>query len=537
VEFAPIAGELDDRGEPSSGMARLDDEEPISLMPGADAKNMTLSATMARMTGVIPIRYQVFLSSTFTDLQLERQAVSRALSFMEQCIPAGMERFPASSAQAWDVIRPILDLTDYLVLLIGHRYGSITEDGLGYTEREYDYAYGLDIPVIPFIRDDEPESVPETHRDTDAAAIAKLVQFKSKVLSRHTVQSCDSPGDLGVRVVASLIHEFDSSPRPGWVRGRRPDIPASPGPAPLPVATPPQPTEPRRPEQALRVAVDDMRASPALAADARVDGMPDYIRSEHALRLATIEESIVPILSATAQIISGTDRSLDREWQELIPRLAPNPRLSGSTDLINLRRAPGVLLYHFAGCGSAAENRDEIIGRLLSRRLVVEDPFLGDVPAAASLVPGVVYPAQLATRRMYDFLIQVMVDVCELGRERSFDAWERWMYLYCVECQYLQANGVSVYPGYPHLVVEEAGQRQMRVVAGKSVLREFEERGNQHPILQAGMCEGSYELFVAAAETFESNYTHWADQQDWAQLPPGGGWMPTGPHYPGARSE
>jgi hypothetical protein len=41
MEFAPIAGGLDDRGEPTSGMARLHDEEPISLMPGADAKNMT----------------------------------------------------------------------------------------------------------------------------------------------------------------------------------------------------------------------------------------------------------------------------------------------------------------------------------------------------------------------------------------------------------------------------------------------------------------------------------------------------------------
>ena len=40
-------------------------------------------------------RYQVFVSSTFADLTEERQKVIQALMEMD-CIPAGMELFPAA---------------------------------------------------------------------------------------------------------------------------------------------------------------------------------------------------------------------------------------------------------------------------------------------------------------------------------------------------------------------------------------------------------------------------------------------------------
>jgi len=60
-------------------------------------------------------RYQVFLSSTYTDLQEERQAVTRAILRMNRCIPAGMELFTASNQPPWDVITSALSGTDYLV--------------------------------------------------------------------------------------------------------------------------------------------------------------------------------------------------------------------------------------------------------------------------------------------------------------------------------------------------------------------------------------------------------------------------------------
>ena len=43
-------------------------------------------------------RYQIFVSSTFADLQEERQQVIQALMEMD-CIPAGMELFPAADEE------------------------------------------------------------------------------------------------------------------------------------------------------------------------------------------------------------------------------------------------------------------------------------------------------------------------------------------------------------------------------------------------------------------------------------------------------
>jgi hypothetical protein len=68
-------------------------------------------------------RYQIFVSSTFADLQEERQAVMQALLSLEH-FPAGMEAFPASDDDAWTLIQGVIDDSDYYVLVIGGRYGS-----------------------------------------------------------------------------------------------------------------------------------------------------------------------------------------------------------------------------------------------------------------------------------------------------------------------------------------------------------------------------------------------------------------------------
>jgi hypothetical protein len=82
-------------------------------------------------------RYQVFVSSTYADLKEERQHVTQALMEMD-CIPAGMELFPATDEEQWEFIKRIIDDCD--LLIIGGRYGSTTDEGISYTEKEYDYA-------------------------------------------------------------------------------------------------------------------------------------------------------------------------------------------------------------------------------------------------------------------------------------------------------------------------------------------------------------------------------------------------------------
>jgi uncharacterized protein DUF4062 len=164
-------------------------------------------------------RYQVFLSSTFVDLQQERVAVTQEMLRMGRCIPAGMELFGASSLPPWDVITRVLDVTDYLVLVLGHRYGSVPPSGgFSYTEREYDYALERDIPILAFVSDPS-RPVPPQHVESDPVAQKALAQFHQKVEGAHTVTRWSTADDLKIAVVNALYKAMTDTPRPGWVRG------------------------------------------------------------------------------------------------------------------------------------------------------------------------------------------------------------------------------------------------------------------------------------------------------------------------------
>lgn len=102
-------------------------------------------------------RYQVFLSSTYSDLQDERKKVIQTLMEMD-CIPAVMEIFPAADEEQWEFIKKIIDDCDYYLLVIGGRYGTTAEEGISYTEKEYDYAIQKGLKVIAFLHK-EPDAI------------------------------------------------------------------------------------------------------------------------------------------------------------------------------------------------------------------------------------------------------------------------------------------------------------------------------------------------------------------------------------------
>ena len=84
-------------------------------------------------------KYQIFISSTYTDLIEERQAAVEAI-LKAGHIPAGMELFKAGNEQL-ATIKKWIDESDIYLLIVGRRYGSIDQNtGLSYTEIEYKYA-------------------------------------------------------------------------------------------------------------------------------------------------------------------------------------------------------------------------------------------------------------------------------------------------------------------------------------------------------------------------------------------------------------
>lgn len=162
------------------------------------------------------VRHQVFVSSTFTDLVEERTEVIQALWELD-CIPTGMEAFVASNESQWEVIRKVIDECDYYVLIIGGRYGSITHDGISYTEKEYRYAKKVGLPVLAFIHA-SPESIAVGKTDKDEQNRIKLESFRTEVMSEYPVRSWSSAFELGGLVSRSVVREIKVTPRPGWVR-------------------------------------------------------------------------------------------------------------------------------------------------------------------------------------------------------------------------------------------------------------------------------------------------------------------------------
>lgn len=161
-------------------------------------------------------RYQIFISSTFTDLKAERQSVLRAILELDQ-MPAGMELFPAADDSAWQLIKDVIDASDYYVLIVGGRYGSLDEAGLSYTEKEYDYAVESKKPVIPLLHEN-PDNLPRDKTDTDQGRWKKLKTFRVKVEKRHTCVYWTSSDDLKAKVIVGLTSAMKRAPAVGWVR-------------------------------------------------------------------------------------------------------------------------------------------------------------------------------------------------------------------------------------------------------------------------------------------------------------------------------
>lgn len=161
-------------------------------------------------------RYQVFISSTFRDLIDERQSVLKAVLELDH-MPAGMELFPASDDSAWQLIKDIIDSSDYYVLIIGGRYGSLDDTGIGYTEKEYDYAVSRNKPVIPLLHRN-PDNLPREKTDTDEASWKKLKAFREKVEKRHTCVYWNSSEELKAKVIVGLTATVKRHPGVGWVK-------------------------------------------------------------------------------------------------------------------------------------------------------------------------------------------------------------------------------------------------------------------------------------------------------------------------------
>lgn len=160
-------------------------------------------------------RYQVFVSSTYQDLIPERIEVIQALLELD-CIPCGMEYFPAADETQWDFIKKLINESDYYIVIIAGKYGSVDEKGISYTQKEYEYAIEKKIPTIAFLHSDI-DSLISSKTEKNETNSKKLEKFKDLV-KKKLCKFWKSPEELGAVVSRSISQAKKNYPRTGWVR-------------------------------------------------------------------------------------------------------------------------------------------------------------------------------------------------------------------------------------------------------------------------------------------------------------------------------
>jgi hypothetical protein len=111
----------------------------------------------------------------------------------------------------------VIDDCDYYLVIVGGRYGSLTSDGVSYTQQEYEYAIQQSKPVLGFLHED-PDSIPTGKIELEPLLREKLSAFR-ELCRKRMCKFWKNPDDLGGKVSRSLINLINAQPGIGWVRG------------------------------------------------------------------------------------------------------------------------------------------------------------------------------------------------------------------------------------------------------------------------------------------------------------------------------
>jgi hypothetical protein len=169
-------------------------------------------------------KYQVFVCSTFKDLQIERQAVFAAIH-KQGHIPIGMEGFTPGNMGQLEYIRDRIDECDFFIIIVAHRFGTKVPDptaNKSVTQYEYDYAinHPNKIPISRFIIDTK---APWTGERSEGHEKIILDEFKNDLSKKGDNDFFDinpwmDANDLGLKVISSLEAMIKQTSRPGLVK-------------------------------------------------------------------------------------------------------------------------------------------------------------------------------------------------------------------------------------------------------------------------------------------------------------------------------
>lgn len=162
---------------------------------------------------------KVFLSSTLTDLVIEREAVLKALRKKRQSVLA-MEDFLATPSTPIQTALQHLRESDLMILVIGFKAGSLLpgNSGMTYTSAEYAEMMKLGRHVLAFVKQEKrwfwrkrKEWLNKERLPVKARALAN---FLADVGSSWTWETFSTPDELALAVIQSL-EKWENEGRPG----------------------------------------------------------------------------------------------------------------------------------------------------------------------------------------------------------------------------------------------------------------------------------------------------------------------------------
>lgn len=165
-------------------------------------------------------KLQIFISSTYLDLQEEREAAVEAVLGSKH-IPAGMELFRAGNKSQLETIKKWIDESDIYMLILGGRYGSIEpESRKSYTQLEYEYALKKGIPIFAVVLKDEFLYKKAANQGNDVIkdiSNPEFQKFKELVMSKM-IKEVEDCKDIKIAIKDSIVELDEEYDLVGWVR-------------------------------------------------------------------------------------------------------------------------------------------------------------------------------------------------------------------------------------------------------------------------------------------------------------------------------
>lgn len=149
----------------------------------------------------------IFISSTFEDFYEERKSIAKYLQFI-QCDVNAIDIQPASSEKVATKIKDGIEESDFVILLVGNRYGSIIpkmtgDDNLSITNWEYNLAVALGKPICVYLN---PKSNIKDNEDEDKEKKEELLnRFKETLQENHCPSYFYSREELLDKIPAAIV--------------------------------------------------------------------------------------------------------------------------------------------------------------------------------------------------------------------------------------------------------------------------------------------------------------------------------------------